>query len=94
MPYKEHQVKKIYWKIGEVSGMLNIKQCKIRFWIKELGIEISRNRKDARIFTEINIQLLRKIKFMREEGYQLQGILKNLNKYSVQENNQVKRIEI
>ncbi len=79
MPYKEHQIEKIYFTVGEVADKLDIYGSKIRFWLDELEIPIRRNHKGERKFTVENVKLLEKIKELREvEHYQMQGIKKKL----------------
>jgi hypothetical protein len=38
MPYKEPKVEKLFYTIGEVSDMFNVKASLIRFWEKEFDI--------------------------------------------------------
>ena len=50
--YKEHQIKKKYFSIGEVSKMLELPESKIRFWTEELGIRVTRKVNVKRLFTQ------------------------------------------
>lgn len=38
MPYKEKEIEKIYWSIGEVSEMLDLSFAQIRLWEKEFDV--------------------------------------------------------
>ena len=62
MPYKEKQIEKLYYSIGEVSKMFNVNTSLIRFWEKEFDIiKPKKNKKGNRFFTKLdinNIQLI------------------------------------
>ncbi len=63
MPYKERQIKKLYYSIGEVSKMLDIKASTIRSWEKDYkNIKPRKNRKGDRMFTEKDIYHLKVVK--------------------------------
>ena len=51
--YKEQKIKKIFYSIGDVAEMLELKVSKIRFWEKEFNIiKPNRNSFGKRKFTE------------------------------------------
>ncbi len=60
MPYKEKEIKKLYYSIGEVSKMLDIKPSTIRHWEKQFKqIKPRKNRKGDRMFTDKDIYHLK-----------------------------------
>ena len=76
---------KLYYKIGEVSEMLNVNPSLIRFWEKEFStIKPKKNRRGNRVFTAKDIEELKKIyNLVKEQGHTLDGarrILKNNKK--------------
>ena len=46
----------------------------LRYWEDELQLKIPRNGKDYRYYTDLHIQLLKKVKELKEKGYQLKAI--------------------
>ncbi len=60
---------KLYYKISEVSEMLNIPAYTLRFWEKEIP-QLKPHKKEGktrRFYTADDITLLRQIKYMRED---------------------------
>jgi DNA-binding transcriptional MerR regulator len=80
MPYKEKQIEKLYYSIGEVSRMFNVNTSLIRFWEKEFDIiKPKKNKKGNRFFTKQdinNIQLIYHL--VKEKGMTLNGAKKKL----------------
>lgn len=77
----ENDIKKMYFKMGEVSTMLGVAPSLIRFWEKEFDClkDLAKNRKGDRLFTEKNIHDLRTIHYLvKEKGYTLQGANEHL----------------
>ncbi len=82
MPYKEKEIEKKYYSIGEVAAMFNVATSLIRFWESEFDIiKPKKNRKGNRQFTKDDIQHVKLIcHLVKEKGYTLQGaktMLKN-----------------
>ena len=75
MPYKEKEIEKIYWSIGEVSEMLDLSFAQIRLWEKEFDVfNLKKNKKGDRYFTKKDIENLRVIKYMlKEKKYTIKG---------------------
>ena len=75
MPYKEKEVKKLYYSIGEVAREFDVNASLIRFWEKEFDvIKPKKNSKGNRLFTEKDINNLRVIyDLVKKQGYTLQG---------------------
>lgn len=75
MPYKEKEIVKKYYSIGEVAVQLNVSTSLIRFWESEFDIiKPKKNRKGNRQFTVDDIENIKLIyHLVREKGYTLQG---------------------
>lgn len=98
MPYREREIEKLYYSIGEVSDMFGVNNSLIRFWEKEFDIiQPKKNKKGNRLFTKNDIENLKIIHHLvKERGYTLQGAKDKLkdNKDDVMENVEVvKRLE-
>lgn len=82
MAYKEKEIEKIYYSIGEVAELFNVAPSLIRFWESEFEIiQPKKNRKGNRQFTKEDIDSVRTIfHLVKEKGFTLQGakeMLKN-----------------
>ena len=75
MAYKEKEIEKIYYSIGEVAEMFNVAPSLIRFWESEFElIQPKKNRKGNRQFTKEDIDHVRTIyHLVKEKGFTLQG---------------------
>ncbi len=75
MPYKEKEIVKKYYSIGEVAEELNVATSLIRFWEGEFdNLKPKKNRKGNRQFTQEDIENLKLIyHLVKEKGYTLQG---------------------
>jgi len=81
MPYKEKEIDKMYYSIGEVADMFTLSVSNIRFWENEFDILRPRkNSKGDRLFTKKDLDTLRTIvHLVKEKGYTLDGAKKVLN---------------
>jgi DNA-binding transcriptional MerR regulator len=90
MPYKEKKVEKLYFTIGEVARMFNVKTSIIRFWEKEFDIiNPKKNKKGNRFFTKEDIDNFHLIfHLVKERGMTLKGAQMKLkeNRTDVQGN--------
>lgn len=82
MAYKEKEIEKLYYSIGEVAEQFNVAPSLIRFWESEFDIiKPKKNRKGNRQFTKDDIYNVRTIyHLVKEKGFTLQGakeMLKN-----------------
>lgn len=82
MAYKEKEIEKLYYSIGEVADIFNVAPSLIRFWESEFElIKPKKNRKGNRQFTKEDIDHVRTIyHLVKEKGFTLQGakeMLKN-----------------
>ncbi len=80
MPYKEKEIKKLYYSIGEVAKMFDVSTSLIRFWESEFTIlKPRKNSKGNRMYTEKDIDMLMLIyHLVKERGYTLDGAKKKL----------------
>lgn len=82
MPYKEKEIVKLYWSIGEVAKMFNVNTSLIRFWEKEFDIiKPTKNKKGNRMFTKDDVDNFYIIfHLVKERGFTLQGAREKLKK--------------
>lgn len=75
MPYKDREITKLYYTIGEVATLFNVNTSLIRFWEKEFDIlQPKKNKKGNRLFSPDDLENLRIIyHLVKEKGYTLQG---------------------
>lgn len=80
MAYKEKEIKKVYYSIGEVAKIFDVSTSLIRFWEGEFDmLKPRKNRKGNRLFTESDIKVLQMIfHLVKEKGYTLEGAKKKL----------------
>jgi DNA-binding transcriptional MerR regulator len=80
MPYKEKEIEKVYYSIGELSKMFNVNASLIRFWEKEFDIiRPFKNKKGNRLFTQTDVGNFRNIyRLVKEQGFTLQGAKEKL----------------
>jgi DNA-binding transcriptional MerR regulator len=93
MAYKEKEIEKLYYSIGEVAEIFNVAPSLIRFWESEFDIiKPKKNRKGNRQFTKEDIDNVRTIyHLVKEKGFTLQGAKEMLRN----DNNALKdRIEL
>ncbi|REJ81607.1 MAG: MerR family transcriptional regulator [Bacteroidetes bacterium] len=75
MPYKEKEIEKLYYTIGEVAQMFSVNTSHIRFWSKEFDvIKPATNKKGNRLYTMSDIDNFKKIyHLVKEKGFTLKG---------------------
>src|SRR5205085_7062197 len=75
MPYKEKEIEKLYYTIGEVAQMFNVNTSHIRFWSKEFEvIRPATNKKGNRLYTQSDLENFKKIyHLVKEKGFTLKG---------------------
>lgn len=71
---------KTRYSISEASRMVGVESHVLRYWEDELQLEVPRNGKSHRYYTELHIRLFQKIKELKEKGYQLKAIEQVLKK--------------
>ena len=60
--------------ISEAAKQLSLESHVLRYWEMELGLQISRNNQGHRFYTGDDIAVLRDIKDLKEQGFQLKAI--------------------
>lgn len=85
MPYKEKEIQKLYYSIGEVAAMFGVNTSLIRFWEKEFDIiKPSKTKKGNRMFSAEDVENFKKIFILvKGEGYTLQGAKEKLKNITV-----------
>src|SRR5688572_24773617 len=80
MPYKEKEIQKLYYSIGEVAAMFGVNTSLIRFWEKEFDIiKPNKNKKGNRLFSPEDVENFKKIFILvKGEGHTLQGAKEKL----------------
>lgn len=86
------ELSKQYYKIGDVSELLELTQSTIRFWEREFS-ELSprRSERGVRRYTPSDIEVLRVIKFLiKDKGLTIEGAREHLrrNRYAVDKRHQ------
>jgi len=62
MPYKEKEIEKLYYTIGEVAQLFDVNTSHIRFWSNEFDvIRPATNKKGIRLYTREDIENFKKI---------------------------------
>jgi DNA-binding transcriptional MerR regulator len=85
MPYKDRDINKMYYTMGEVSAMFDVNQSLIRFYEKEFDVlQPKKNKKGNRYFTPEDIENLKIIfHLIKDKGYTLNGAKEHLKNNSV-----------
>ena len=75
MPYKEREISKMYYTMGDVAILFDVNQSLIRFYEKEFDIlQPKKNKKGNRYFTPEDIENFKIIfHLIKEKGYTLNG---------------------
>lgn len=69
-----------HYSISEAGKLVGVESHVLRYWEDELQLEIPRNGKSHRYYTELHIRLFQKIRELKEKGYQLKAIEQVLGK--------------
>ena len=79
-PYKEREIKKLFYTIGEVSKILNVNVSLVRFWDNEFDIiKPKKNKKGNRLFSENDLKNLKIIHhLLKNNGFTIKGAKKAL----------------
>jgi DNA-binding transcriptional MerR regulator len=75
VPYKEREIEKKYYSIGEVAEMFKVAASLIRYWEGEFDIiRPKKDKKGNRRYTKDDIQKIKYVyHLVKEKGYTLQG---------------------
>jgi len=80
--------------ISDAAKILEVEPHVLRYWEEELDIPIERNQLGHRYYTKENIELLKRIKDLKEQGFQLKAIkllLNSTDKNELKDNSEVKK---
>lgn len=75
-------MEEVRYMISEASKRVGVESHTLRYWEDELSLPIDRNEMGHRYYKEFDIELLKRIKRLKEQGFQLKAInmlLPNLN---------------
>ncbi|WP_353134672.1 MerR family transcriptional regulator [Pseudopedobacter sp.] len=93
MAYKEKEINKLYYSIGEVAEMFDANTSMIRFYEKEFDIlQPKKNAKGNRLFRPEDVENLKIIfHLIKDKGFTLQGAKEHMknNKDEVADNQKV-----
>lgn len=79
MPYRETEVEKRYWHVGEVAAMIGVNTSRLRFWETEFSMSVKRGTGGKRLYTAEEIERLKQIHHLvKVERYTLEGAAKKL----------------
>jgi DNA-binding transcriptional MerR regulator len=75
MAYKEKEIEKLYYSIGETAELLGLSTSVLRFWEKEFDtLKPKKNGKGDRFFTKDDIEQIKLIRHLvREKGFTIEG---------------------
>jgi DNA-binding transcriptional MerR regulator len=75
MAYKEKEIEKLYYSIGEVSDMLGLNASQIRYWETEFEkLKPRKDRSGNRIYTKDDIETIKLIHHLvKEKGFTIEG---------------------
>lgn len=95
MAYKEKEITKLYYSIGEVAEILDLSTSLIRYWENEFPMLSPRkNRKGNRMFTDKDIDQVRLIyHLVKERGFTLDGAKRRLRENKEETINKYKAVQ-
>lgn len=64
----------VRYMISDAAKLVEVESHVLRYWEEELELPIARNEMGHRYYTEDDIRLLKRIKTLKERGYQLKAI--------------------
>ncbi len=76
-------MEEVRYMISEASKRVDVEAHVLRYWQKQLGLPISRNEMEQRYYKEADIELFKKVKLLKDRGFQLKAIkmlISNLDK--------------
>jgi DNA-binding transcriptional MerR regulator len=81
MPYREKEIEKLFYSIGEVAEMLNVPVSTVRFWENEFDVlKPRKNKKGNRLFMPEDLRNLKIIHHLvKEKGMTLAGVKRQLS---------------
>lgn len=94
MPYKEREISKMYYSMGEVAKLFEVNQSLLRFYEKEFEVlQPKKNKKGNRYFTPEDIEHLKIIfHLIKDKGYTIGGAKEYLKNNLTESKDNVKVI--
>ncbi len=85
MPYKEKEIKKKYFTIGEVAQKFEINTSQLRFWESEFEIlNPKKNKKGSRKYRVKDVEIIKKIHdLLKIDGFTIEGAKKKLARKNI-----------
>ena len=85
MPYKEKEIKKKYFTIGEVAQKFEINTSQLRFWESEFEIlNPKKNKKGSRKYRLKDVEIIKKIHdLLKIDGFTIEGAKKKLARKTI-----------
>lgn len=71
---RREKMDETHYSISETGKMVGVESHVLRYWEEELELNIPRNGKSHRYYTDLHIRLFQKVKELKEKGYQLKAI--------------------
>lgn len=95
MPYREKEIEKQYYTIGEVAALFDVAPSLIRFWETEFDqLKPKKSKKGNRQYTKSDIEELRAVyHLVKERGFTIQGAKEVLKNRSVQTKDKIEIIQ-
>ena len=95
MPYKEKEIEKQYYTIGEVASIFDVAPSLIRFWETEFDqLKPKKSKKGNRQYTKADIEELRSVyHLVKERGFTIQGAKEVLKNKGVQTKDKIEIIQ-
>lgn len=67
-------MEEVRYMISEAAKRIDVEAHVLRYWQKELALPISRNEMEQRYYKESDIELFKRVKHLKEQGFQLKAI--------------------
>ena len=85
MPYKEKEITKKYFTIGEVAQKFEVNTSQLRFWESEFEmLNPKKNKKGSRKYRLNDIEIIKKIyHLLKKDGFTIEGAKKELTKKNI-----------
>ena len=89
-------MEEVRYMISEASKRVDVEAHVLRYWEEELELPIARNEMGHRYYKEADIELLKTVKELKEQGFQLKAVrmlLPNFNKLDKLDSNTMIRLK-
>lgn len=89
-------MEEVRYMISEASKRVGVESHTLRYWEDELSLPIDRNEMGHRYYKDVDIELLKTVKELKEQGFQLKAInmlLPNLNQLETLDDNTMVKLK-